>query len=241
MHHSHTAGMIYAIGMGPGNPDYLTLAAMKAWNSCELIFTLAPEGRVLSRCREIAEKANLDTARLIDVVYAPSREKQPGRWSPWEGEIRSLLAEKKTVGFATIGDPLLYSAWPSFRNRFPGVKTKIIPGIPAFLSAAADVNQTLVQGEETLLLAPCPGTGEELESTLASADTTVFYKVFRKTGVLEKWYESGRKKFDLNWSSNTGLGKRETGRGKSIGKQKGNMTTVIIKQTKDPTEGDENS
>ena len=241
MHHSHAAGMIYAIGMGPGDPDYMTLAAMKAWNSCVLIFTLTPAGRPLSRCREIAERAALDTTRLRDVYYVPSREEQPERWASREGEIRALLAEGKTVGFATIGDPLLYSAWPSFRDRFPGAKTTIIPGIPAFLSAAADGKRTLAQGEETLFLAPCPGTEEELESTLSAADTAVFYKVYKKTGFLEKWYKSAQDRFDLNWFSNTGRPERETGRGKSIGKQKGNMTTVIITQTKNPTKGDEKS
>lgn len=230
------ASGIVAIGMGPGDPELLTMKAVKLWHRAAAIYTLRPEGRERSRCGEIAAAAGLDLTKLREVAYRPVPGGDKDRWHPYLDEIRAVIAGSGLVGFATIGDPSIYSGWPAF-SRFvaeniPDCPVTVVPGIPAALAAAATLNFPLVQRRESLQLMPMPRNAKGLIVAIeAAAEKGCTYAWYKAEGRTKEVAEILRKypECSLSWIANIGEAGERRGTIDDLAEQDGTMMVILVK------------
>lgn len=149
-------GTLYGIGVGPGDEELLTLKAVKVLKSCEVI--VAPSAR------EGSSSIALDTAKNfinkdqeVVIKHFPmgGEEQEEKIFKAFEA-IEEKLHEGKDVAFLTIGDPFVYSTYIYLLRyiKEKGYNTETVPGITSFCASASLAGETIVIGDERVLIMP---------------------------------------------------------------------------------------
>ena len=184
--------ILFGIGVGPGDPELITVKAVHALRHCERILVPATEasgsgaGRaetiVLAACPDVAERIVRIPFSMADRTGVTKR-----RADSWQASadqaVASFDAGATTIGFATIGDPSVYSTFSylasSVREKVADLRVEVIPGITAMQAPAAASRTPLVEGDEVLALVPLKRGIEPLLKVAEVADTCVVYKAGR--------------------------------------------------------------
>lgn len=149
-------GKLYGVGVGPGDPELLTLKAARILRQCDVI--AAPRaGAGAQVALEIAAPYAADKPVLhCDTPMTRDAEQLARSHDKAAADICELLAKGKTVAFLTLGDPSVYStyAYVHDRVRAKGFTAELIPGVPSFCAAAAALGRPLCVGEEMLHIIP---------------------------------------------------------------------------------------
>ena len=153
------AGTLYGIGVGPGDPDYLTLKAIKCMEKVDII---AAPGKVVEETT--AYKIAVQAAPFIEEkekapIFMPmvmDRAKMEDAHRDGAAAVIKLLEEGKDVGFLTLGDTTIYSTFSYIEKivKEGGYNTVYISGIPSFCAAAAEVGVPLCEWTEPLHVIP---------------------------------------------------------------------------------------
>lgn len=149
-------GKLFGIGVGPGDPELLTLKAINALEQCSVI--AAPQvGERDGTALAIIERYLADK-ELITCSFAmePNEEKRVRDRRAVAEQLIEHLDKGKNVGFITLGDPSTYSTYGYVHKIIAerGYLTEVIPGITSFAAAAAALGITLCEGDETLTIIP---------------------------------------------------------------------------------------
>ncbi len=152
-------GILYGIGVGPGDPELMTLKAVRIMKEADII--AAPGSNVeettayniaLGAVPEIADKEKLPVymPMVLDKAETVKAHKEGA------AAIEKLLDEGKNIAFITLGDPCIYStlAYVEQIVKADGYETAYISGIPSFCAAAAQLGITLTQWQEPLHIIP---------------------------------------------------------------------------------------
>ncbi len=175
---------VYAIGVGPGDPELLTRKAERVLRSVDVI--LAPVSNpseasvALGTIREF-----IDESRQEIIVHQFPMTSDKSRLIPAWQEAATLIATHaeagRSVAFITIGDPLFYSTFiyllRIFREQWPQLSVEIIPGISSINAAAAEAALPLVEGDEKMVVIPATAGIEVIKAALESYETVVLLKV----------------------------------------------------------------
>ncbi len=197
-------GKLYVIGVGPGDPDLLTLKAFRILN--EVPCLCVPKGReegsslALSIVKGVAD---LESKEIIE-AYFPMRktgkqevtkEIDAELKAKWQGTVQTIsdrLNRGIDLAFITIGDPALYS---TFFYLYQGlmelkheVDLEIIPGVSSIHAAAAKAKLPLVLGDERVAIIPAAYPAD-LENLLKNFDTLVLMKVCKSFNQIVKTLE----------------------------------------------------
>ena len=173
----------YGIGVGPGDPELLTVKAINALKRIDVLIAPKTEKKSDSVALSIAQphlKPNVEIIyRTFPMVkdFASATEV----FESHAEEIMQLLDGGRNVGFATIGDPMFYSTYIYiFRLLKPrGAKIVTIPGVPAFLAIAAQIGRPIAFGNDILTVIPATAELDAIERSLDRADSTVVMKVYK--------------------------------------------------------------
>ena len=161
---------LYGIGLGPGDPELITLKALRILRECDVLL-LPDSGRAMSILEGILTPEELGQKEVIPVKIPMTTDSIiiESAYADVVNIIWPLLDMNKTVGYLTIGDPTIYSSFIPIKRilEFNGYRTKIINGIPSFLAVSAACNEILVYGSENLCINP---------STSSLADTRIYMK-----------------------------------------------------------------
>lgn len=191
---------IYAVGVGPGDPELLTRKAERILRSVDVV--LAPVSNpadasvALETIREF-----IDTERQEIIVHQFPMTADKTRLIPAWQEAAALIAAHveagRSVAFITIGDPLFYSTFiyllRIFREQWPQLPVEIIPGISSINAAAAQAALPLVEGDEKMVVVPATAGIEQIAAALAHYETVVLLKVKPLFGdILELLQQTGR-------------------------------------------------
>ena len=173
-------GKLYGIGTGPGDPELITLKAIKAMEQSDII-AIPDAGKIDRTAFNIVEKYIKDKP-LIECSFFMKRnpqERENYRLKAAEN-ILELLNDGKTVGFITLGDPTLYSTYMYVHKIITdkGFEAEIIPGITSFSAAAAAIGKPLCEGEEMLHIIPASGN-ENLDFILNTPGNKVIMKTHK--------------------------------------------------------------
>ena len=182
---------LVGIGVGPGDPELVTLKAVRELSQADVVLVPATEESAggPGRAETIVQQV-CPTARIVRVPFSmadrsgvSSRRKQAWLDSA-EAAVRAFTDGARGVVLATIGDPSVFSTFSYLadhvRERVPGVVVDLVPGITAMQALAARSGTPLVEGTETLALVPATAGLDTVSAIADSVDTIVIYKGGRR-------------------------------------------------------------
>lgn len=169
---------IYGIGVGPGNPEWMTLQAVRILKECDLlIFPAEKEEECYSYQIAVNAVPELQAKERKFLPFPMTRDQE--KLQKAHDEIYGIVLEGvtagKNVGLLTIGDPTVYSTCMYILHRADadGIETQIISGIPSFCAAAARLGVSLGEGKEEIHIIP---SGRDVKTTLSLQGTRIYMK-----------------------------------------------------------------
>jgi len=186
-------GTFYGVGVGPGDPELLTLKAVRVIGKCPVIG--APrtrDGRMLAL--EIAKQAvDLNGKTLLPLDFSMERDKSRQRAAHEKaaGLVEKELEQGRDVAMLNLGDVSIYATFTYVREILEarGFETVMVPGVPSFCAVAAKLRESLTAGEEPLHILPALGPG--LEEALALPGTKVLMKSGKQLGRVSRSLHGG--------------------------------------------------
>ncbi len=175
-------GKMYGIGVGPGDPELLTLKAHRILNEADVIFCPEKSKGAGSFAYDIIKGLLVSgKAEIVNLVY-PMHYHGARLQEMWTENARIIadhLKGGRMGAFITLGDPAVYS---TFMYTLPyieqaGVTVEVVPGIPSFCAVANTMKMPLMAWDEDLVVAPVwKNSGEELGKILREHDNVVLMK-----------------------------------------------------------------
>lgn len=185
-------GKLYGVGVGPGDPELMTIKAVKIINSCEAV--LVPgENAFESIAFKIADNAvnNLKDKEITAISMPMTKNSESLRKAHKEGaeKIAHILDSGKNAAFLTLGDPTVYSTYIYLHKLLNewGYDTEIVSGITSFCAAAARINDSLSKGAEPLHIIPA---SYDIESALSLSGIKVLMKAGKQLLEVKKCLQS---------------------------------------------------
>ncbi|WP_037571676.1 precorrin-2 C(20)-methyltransferase [Phaeacidiphilus oryzae] len=187
---------LIGLGMGPGDPDLVTVKAVRVLRTAHAVVVPVLDTGERGRA-EATVLHHAPDAEVVRTVFAlnerTDRARREAAWDAAAARVVALLtgdgagdgAERgdRTVAFATIGDPNVYSTFTylaqTVRGLLPEVAVETVPGITAMQDLAARSGTVLAEGTEPVTLVPATADGSVLREALAGTGTVVAYKFGR--------------------------------------------------------------
>ncbi|OGP30538.1 MAG: precorrin-2 C(20)-methyltransferase [Deltaproteobacteria bacterium GWC2_42_11] len=177
--------MLYGVGIGPGDPELLTLKAIRVLKEVDIIAVPKSKTDGESIALDILKGVmDLHGKEIIELTFPmkKNRDELAASWNNAKDEVLKQLDIGKDVAFITIGDPLLYSTFIYLmealkNNGGSGIKIKIVPGISSVNAASASACIPLANSSERLAIIPATYEEDKLRQTLKDFDTVVLMKV----------------------------------------------------------------
>jgi precorrin-2/cobalt-factor-2 C20-methyltransferase len=188
-------GKLYVVGVGPGDPELLTLKAVRILKAVPCIFV--PKGREegSSLALSIIERAlDLGGKRIVEIHFPmhKTRKKEEGsgaeaaeldlKWKQAAAALYDRLSTGNDAAFVTIGDPTIYSTFfylcDGLRLVDPNLSIEIIPGVSSINASASRAGISLGLGDESIAVLPATYT-DDLAEIIEKFDTVVLMKVYR--------------------------------------------------------------
>jgi len=178
-------GTLYGIGVGPGDPDLITLKSTKVLNRVDVVFAAASTKNSHSLAVNIA-KPHIPETTSIKMLSFPMTKDEKETREAWAENARIIINELlngKDVAFLTVGDSMHYSTYgyvlKHIKASAPYITIESIPGITSYQAAAARLNTPLVEGEESLLITSGVKGGDRLRQFSCKPENVVFLKAYR--------------------------------------------------------------
>jgi precorrin-2/cobalt-factor-2 C20-methyltransferase len=189
-------GVFYGVGVGPGDPELLTLKAVNVIREADVIIAPKTEKKEDSTALSIARPYLQDNVTVLELVFPMVNDTLilTEAWEYNKNAILDLLKEGKKVVFLTLGDPMFYSTYIYVFNLLKdcGYPVETVPGITAFCAIGSKMGYPLVEGNNVLSVVPCTIEEERLDEVLKTSDNLVLMKVYKNyTQILEKLEKYG--------------------------------------------------
>lgn len=185
-------GKLYGLGVGPGDPELMTLKAVRLIRECDIV-AMPATGKETNVAFEIAKGAvpEIVAKELLEISMPMTRDEVRLRESHEKAAeaVAAELEKGKNIAFLTLGDPSIYSTYIYVHDRIAalGYKTEIVPGIPSFCAVAARLNEGLTEASEALHI--IPASYEGAEEALALKGPRVLMKSGKSIGRLKTLLE----------------------------------------------------
>ncbi len=214
-------GTLYALGMGPGDPELLTLKAARALRDADVVFAASSTKNDYSLSLDIA-RPHLRPGVEIRVLGFPMTRDQDALSSAWEAnaaEIAEELRQGRAAAFLTLGDPMLYSTFgyllAPLRRILPGLRLEVVPGVTSFQAAAAATHTVLAQGRESLLTLSGVAGSKGLAEKLAQADNAVILKAYRDWPAIREAARAAGRAREAVFATQLGMAGQDIQRGEA--------------------------
>lgn len=185
-------GTFYIVGVGPGDPELITLKAVRILTDCPVWLTPAAQKDGQSTALAIASGAINPDGKTILHHHFPMKKIHMGKTpapevtAAWEEAARLIdteLMAGRDVALPTLGDPAIYCTGfyvlETLLRLRPEASVKIIPGISAIGATAAAANTPLCLGDERVAIIPAIFETDKLKEILLQFETVVFMKVYK--------------------------------------------------------------
>jgi len=204
-------GKFIGVGVGPGPEDLMTLRALKALQSADVIFEAVGKNSAFSVSGRIVETIEGIYAEHAKLVFSMSLDPETRRKAVEENaeQVARELRAGRVCAFATIGDPMTYSTYSyllaELRSMMPDLQVETVPGVTSYQAAAAAAGTPLVENDEILSVVPAFSGGNLPRELFDSSDTLVFLKTYRtRKEILDKLGDNW-KEFDALYAARLGL------------------------------------
>lgn len=190
------AAALIGVGVGPGDPELMTLQALRALREADRVFAPVSDAEEEGRAESIVRRAAPDVVveRVVFVMARDSAARDAAIVAAVDTLVTHLDRGEK-VAFITLGDPNIYSTVSSVvgavRRLRPDVPVRTVPGIMAFQDLAARSGTVVVDGAEELTLVTALDGAVGLDAALADPDAAVVvYKGGRHLPALSRRLEA---------------------------------------------------
>lgn len=191
--HSNSNPKLYAVGIGPGDPELLTLKAVKILQSVPCIFV--PKGRQEGSSIAlsiISKVVDLKGKEIIEIHFPMLKTKptdrQPqndthatlqGKWQEGLRQIINQVSQGKDTAFITLGDPMIYSTffylYDKLLEAVPKLEVQFIPGISSINAVASRASISLSLADESIAILPANYL-PDITYALTHFDTVILMK-----------------------------------------------------------------
>lgn len=180
---NYIRGILYGVGIGPGDSDLLTIKAIKILNDADVIVFPGEVPEKTIAWSIIKPVVELEGKELVGIPFPMTKDRMVLDESHRNGAeiIKQYLDRGLNAAFPTLGDPSVYSTF-TYVNKIlkkDGYDTKVIPGIPSFCAAAAKINEPLGEEHEQIHIIP---SSYGIDEALELQGTKVLMKAGRKIG-----------------------------------------------------------
>ncbi len=184
MRNSQIKGRVIGVGVGPGDPDLITLKAVKILQKADIIIYPALE-KTPSLARSIAAQHVPSGIQEYCLNLPMSPDPAPAR-KVYDQAVIDLMPHVdagKTLVVLCEGDPLFYGSFMYLFERFSAVMPledlQIIPGVSSLMACAAEKQHPLAARNDVLTVLPAPVADKVIERALAQSDAIAFMKIGR--------------------------------------------------------------
>lgn len=207
-----SAATLYGVGVGPGDPELVTLKAARVMREARWIaFPVDEAGDSLARA--IAAPLFPEAAREL-ALHVPIRPERGPAIAAYDAAAEALaakLADGGDVAMLCLGDPFLYGSFMYlFARLAPRFPVEIVPGVTSLTAAAARAKRPLAARDEVFKVLPATLPDERLRAELQGAETAAIIKVGRHFARVRALIE------ELGLSDRTALVERATMQGEKI-------------------------
>jgi precorrin-2/cobalt-factor-2 C20-methyltransferase len=229
------AGKLYGVGVGPGDPDLMTLKSIKCLEDSDIIaYPVKVPGEKGVALEIIKQRVDISDKRIEELIFSmnPDKAVRKSNYDDAIKRIATLLDEGKNVAMITLGDVSVYSTYMRINNdvELLGYETCVVPGVTSFSSGAAEAKVPLVMGEEGLAIVSMNDKEGQAALAVECFDNVVIMKVHDSmkelSGMLEEY---GIDSDSATVISNVGMDDQYIGP-MDLDRKYGYFTTVIVKK-----------
>lgn len=231
------SGCLYSVGVGPGDPELMTLKAVKIIRNCQVL--VLPAGSK-EKCvaYQIVRRAipEIEDKTTVCLVMPMTKDKDRLEKSHREGtkKVSEILDAGKDAAFLTLGDPTVYATSMYIHQRIAGMgyRTSIVSGVPSFCAAAAKLGVSLGEKQEQIHIIPA---SYDVEAAMQLPGTKILMKAGKKMPVVRQCVKEHH-----GWAAmveNCGMAEEHLWiNAEDMPEHPGYYTLVIVKDRKDEEE-----
>ncbi|MDP6328105.1 MAG: precorrin-2 C(20)-methyltransferase [Nitrosopumilus sp.] len=175
---------LIGIGVGPGDPDLLTVKAVKAIQNADIIMCPASKEErpsiALSVVESIIDKSK--NQEIIKLIFPMTKDKDILK-ATWEKNAKIMaqtVLSGKNVVYLTVGDPYLYSTWiymhKDLTENYPEMNISVIPGIVSMFTFASKVGVSIAEGAEKVAIIPSCYDLSSVKEIAKNSESMIFLK-----------------------------------------------------------------
>ncbi|MBN7771903.1 precorrin-2 C(20)-methyltransferase [Clostridium aminobutyricum] len=227
---------LYGLGVGPGDPELMTLKAVRLIQECDII-AVPKSGQSINVAYTIAKKAvpDFEQKHIVELDLPMTRDQQKLEQSHEAAakQVTDWLDEGKNVAFLTLGDPTIYSTYAYIHKlvKGKGYPTEIVPGIPSFCAVSARLNDSLTEAEEELHVIPASYTG--VEEALNLRGTKVLMKSGKSISEIKQLLKKKPDQFTVKMVERCGMeGERVFDSIDQIDENASYFSVIIVREKK---------
>nr|MBF0222793.1 precorrin-2 C(20)-methyltransferase [Desulfobulbaceae bacterium] len=185
-------GKFYVVGVGPGDPELLTLRSIRILKESSVL--IVPKGKEDGNSTALAiidQIVPMEDKEIIEIYFPMKKIRMAEKPdadvdAAWQHAARIIVDKIKaghTVSFPTIGDPAIYSTGfytcQTLLSIAPEIDTAIVPGVSSIGACAATAGIPLCQGDDMMAVIPATFANDKLTEVFSSFQTVVLMKVYR--------------------------------------------------------------
>lgn len=189
-------GRLIGVGTGPGDPELLTLKAVRALESADVVAHFAKRGNASNARAIVAAHLRpgiIELPLLYPVTTELHRHHNDYRaqiadfYDASAASVADHLDAGRTVAVLSEGDPLFYGSYMHLHVRLAHrFETEVIPGVTAMSGCWSAAGLPIVQGDDVLSVLPGTLTQADLANRLVAADAAVIMKVGRNLPAIRR-------------------------------------------------------
>ena len=179
-----TIGTLYGLGVGPGDPELITVKAFRKLQECPVIaYPKKLKGSKSYAHRIVEMYIQPSEKEMLGLVFPMTKDEETLRieWAKSVETIYTYLAKGQDVAFVTEGDPMLFSTFihlmKLMKETHADVPIETVAGISSFNGSANRLGIPLADGDDHVAMIPATENMEDMRRVLETHDAVVFIKV----------------------------------------------------------------
>ena len=200
-------GRCYGVGVGPGDPELLTVKAVRLLDSCPVVAYFCAPGRQSNARRVVRDRLRSEHTELQLVYPVTTEAVAPSTYETLLADfydqsakrIAEVLDAGLDVAVLCEGDPFFFGSYMYLHHRLcDRYPSEVVPGVSSALAGAAVLGSPMASRNERFAVLSAVLPAPELEAGIAAADSVVVIKVGRnldkvrdavtRAGVLDRAY-----------------------------------------------------
>ena len=175
---------LIGIGVGPGDPELLTVKAVNAINNADIIMCPASkEDRpsiALSVVSSLIDESK--NQEIVKLIFPMTKDKDvlEQTWKKNAKIMAETVLSGKNVVYLTVGDPFLYSTWiymhKDLTENYPDMDISVIPGIVSMFTFASKVGVSIAEGAEKVAIIPSCYDLSSVKEIAKNSESMIFLK-----------------------------------------------------------------